>query len=108
MEHRANLKRRTLYWAERIRVTPKVIRVQSMTRKWGSCSTSGIITLAIDLAEEDPAFQDYVIAHELLHLKVPSHGRVFKALMSVYVPSWRQYGELPMKDWHGGNICEGN
>jgi predicted metal-dependent hydrolase len=60
-----------------------------MTRKWGSCSSGGIVTLAEDLALEPPRFQDFVIAHELLHLRVPNHGRVFKALMSAHIPAWR-------------------
>ena len=62
-----------------------------MTRKWGSCSTTGIITLAEDLTEQAPGFQDFVIAHELLHLRVPTHGRLFKALMTAYIPAWRQF-----------------
>jgi len=40
-----------------------------MTRKWGSCSTAGTITLAADLVEQEPEFQDFVIVHELLHLR---------------------------------------
>jgi predicted metal-dependent hydrolase len=62
-----------------------------MTRKWGSCSTAGTITLAEDLAEQEPGFQDFVIVHELLHLRVPTHGRLFKALMTAHVPAWRQF-----------------
>lgn len=62
-----------------------------MTRKWGSCSTAGIITLALDLVEQSDGFQDFVIAHELLHLRTPNHGKLFKALMSVYVPEWRSH-----------------
>ena len=69
---------------------PRHVRVQRMTRKWGSCSTSGIVTLAIDLDEQPVDFQDFVIAHELLHLRVPNHGRLFKALMTSHVPNWRQ------------------
>jgi predicted metal-dependent hydrolase len=61
-----------------------------MTRKWGSCSTTGIITLAADLAEQRSEFVDFVVAHELLHLRVPNHGRMFKALMTAHVPQWRQ------------------
>ena len=83
------LKRRTQAWAVKLRVNPRVIRVQSMRRKWGSCSSKGTVTLAIDLVDKEPKFQDYVIAHELLHLRVQNHGRLFKALMSVYVPAWR-------------------
>jgi len=62
-----------------------------MTRKWGSCSTGGIITLAYDLTDQPPGFQDFVIAHELLHLRVPNHGKLFKALMSAYVPGWQRH-----------------
>lgn len=67
------------------------MRVQRMTRKWGSCSAGGIITLADDLADQEPGFQDFVIVHELLHLRVRNHGRVFKALMSAHVPDWREH-----------------
>ena len=62
-----------------------------MTRKWGSCSILGIVTLAADLADQQPGFQDFVIAHELLHLRVPNHGRLFKALLTAHVPGWRSY-----------------
>lgn len=41
--------------------------------------------------DEDRRFQDFVIAHELLHIRVPNHGRLFKALMSVHVPEWRRF-----------------
>ena len=62
-----------------------------MTRKWGSCSTLGIVTLASDLADQNPGFQDFVIAHELLHLRAPNHGKLFKALRTTHVPTWRTY-----------------
>jgi len=61
-----------------------------MTRKWGSCSTAGTVTLADDLQLRSEEFQDFVIAHELLHLKVPSHGRLFRALLAVHIPDWRR------------------
>ncbi|WP_082746930.1 M48 metallopeptidase family protein [Burkholderia sp. MSMB1826] len=83
------LRRRALAWAVKLRVNPRVVRVQEMRRKWGSCSSSGTITLAFDLLDQDERFQDYVIVHELLHLRFGSHGRVFKALMSVHIPGWR-------------------
>ena len=62
-----------------------------MTRKWGSCSTSGIVTLAADLVDQHSGFQDFVIAHELLHLRVPNHGRLFKALMTALLPDWKRH-----------------
>ena len=90
-ERRGAIYSRVEYWSGRLNVQPRQVRVQSMTRKWGSCSMSGIITLANDLADQEDGFQDFVIAHELLHLRVPNHGRLFKALMTAYVPDWKRY-----------------
>lgn len=84
-----DLRRRALAWAIKLKVNPRVVRVQEMRRKWGSCSSAGTVTLATDLLDQDERFQDYVIVHELLHLRFASHGRVFKALMSAHVPGWR-------------------
>ena len=86
----ARLRHRVDHWCVRLRVMPRAVRILSMKRKWGSCSSSGIVCLAIDLDEQDLRFQDYVIVHELLHLRVPNHGRLFKALMSAHAPGWRE------------------
>jgi predicted metal-dependent hydrolase len=85
------LRRRVRLWADRLKVAPRLVRVQRMTRKWGSCSTAGTITLADDLHEQKHGFQDFVIAHELLHLRVPHHGRLFRALLSLHLPEWRGF-----------------
>lgn len=88
---RAALLRRVRAWQRRLEVRPRRVRIRPMTRKWGSCSTAGTVTLAADLADRPPAFQDFVIAHELLHLRVPNHGRLFKALLSAHLPAWKRY-----------------
>ena len=88
---RADLRDRAMKWAARLRVAPRAVRVQRMTRKWGSCSTAGIVPLAHDLVLQPPGFRDFVIVHELLHLRVPNHGRLFKALLAAYVPDWRTW-----------------
>ena len=85
------LRRRAKQWARRLKVDPRIVRVGRMTRKWGSCSTLGTVTLAADLAHRSPGFQDFVIVHELLHLRVPNHGKLFKAAMTAYVPDWKRY-----------------
>jgi predicted metal-dependent hydrolase len=58
-----------------------------MVRKWGSCSSGGTITLAVDLIDRSHQFQDFVIVHELLHLRIPNHGRLFKAVLNAYLPN---------------------
>ncbi len=85
------LRRRVEHWSERLHVPTPRVRIRDMTRKWGSCSTAGTITLATDLGDQDDGFQDFVIAHELLHLRVPNHGKLFKALMTAHVPNWREH-----------------
>lgn len=87
------LRQRALAWSVKLRVRPRVIRIQEMKRKWGSCSSTGIITLATDLVDREQAFQDYVVVHELLHLRYATHGGVFKALMSAHVPGWQRWEE---------------
>ena len=87
----AALKRRVYRWTTKLKVKPRRVRVQYMTRKWGSCSSAGSVTLAADLTAQDEGFQEFVIVHELLHLRIPNHGRLFKALMSAYVPQWRKH-----------------
>lgn len=86
----ARLRQRVIYWAERLSLRPRTVRIRSMTRKWGSCSTAGIVTLAADLAVCDERLQDVVIVHELLHLRVRDHGKLFRTLMTTHVPYWRQ------------------
>ncbi len=86
-----DLRQRVEYWAQRLHIPAPSVRVRDMNRKWGSCSTAGTITLATDLACQDTGFQNFVIAHELLHLRVSNHGKLFKALMTAHVPDWREH-----------------
>ena len=96
------------HFSVRVGVSVAIERVQQMMRKWGSCSTSGAITLASDLADQEPGFQDFVIAHELLHLRVPNHGKLFKALMTAHVPDWKKYDIGKQADVNGSEFIRGN
>jgi len=99
-----DLRRRALAWAVKLKVNPRVVRVQEMRRKWGSCSSAGTVTLATDLLDQDEPFQDYVIVHELLHLRYANHGRMFKALMSAHVPGWRTIEQRQIGDADGASV----
>ena len=73
-------------WAVKLRVKPKQVRLQKMARKWASCSTLGWVTFSEDLLSQPDEFQDYVIVHELLHLRgVRNHGKLFKSLVKAYL-----------------------
>ncbi len=79
------LRAETSAWAKRIGVEPKQIHIRSMARKWGSCSTNGRLTLDAGLLAQPADFRKQVIVHELLHLRVPNHGKLFKALLRAYL-----------------------
>lgn len=72
-------------WARRIKVEPKEVHVRPMKRKWGSCSTTGRVSFSSDLLTEPAAMRKRVIVEELLHLRVPNHGKLFKALLRAYL-----------------------
>lgn len=81
---------RVTHWAGRLGAQPRQVVVMRMTRKWASCSSSGRVCFARELLELRVPDQDFVIVHELLHLRHPNHGRVFRSLLSAYVPGWRK------------------
>jgi predicted metal-dependent hydrolase len=72
-------------WAKRIGVLPKEIRIRRMKRKWASCSSRGTLTFNAELLSQPAAFRAEAIVHELLHLKVPNHGKLFTALIKGYL-----------------------
>jgi predicted metal-dependent hydrolase len=72
-------------WAKRIGVEPREVHLRPMRREWASCSSNGRLTFNIAIIGEPASFRREVIVHELLHLKVPNHGKVFKALLKAHL-----------------------
>lgn len=66
-----------------------LLRLRRMRSRWGSCSARGVITLNTFLVEQRPELIDYVIVHELCHLRVFDHSARFYALMDSVLPDWR-------------------
>ena len=84
----AEFKAQASQWAERIRAKPRQISIQKMRRKWASCSTRGTVSFSLEVLAQPTAFREFVIVHELLHLKVPNHGKLFKTLLRAYIPNY--------------------
>jgi predicted metal-dependent hydrolase len=72
-------------WAKRIGVEPREVHLRPMRREWASCSSNGRLTFNIAIIGEPASFRREVIVHELLHLKIPNHGKVFKALLKAHL-----------------------
>lgn len=77
-------------WSEKIKVSPRRVTVRKMTRKWGSCSSDGRVCFNSELLGKPPAFRRFVIAHELLHLKIPNHGGLFRQMLAAHIPGWQK------------------
>jgi len=75
-------------WATRIGVKPTQVQIRPMNTKWASISTSGRMTLSSELLSLPKELGEFVIVHELVHLLVPNHGKVFKSFMLAYMPDW--------------------
>lgn len=76
------------HWATRLGVKPARVQIRPMQTKWASISTTGRMTLDLDLLKLPKELGEFVIVHELVHLLVPNHGRVFKSFMHAYMPDW--------------------
>lgn len=65
------------------------VTIRSQRSRWGSCSRTGAIALNFRLVQMPPAVADYVLIHELTHLKQQNHGRRFWSLVERACPSFR-------------------
>ncbi len=72
-------------WAKRIGVQPAEVHVRDMAKKWGSCSTLGRVTFNRELLAAPADLRREVIVEELLHLRVPNHGKLFRVLKKAYL-----------------------
>jgi len=72
-------------WAKRIGVEPREIRLRPLKNKWASCSSNGRLTFSTELLQQPARFRAEAIVHELLHLKLPNHGKLFKNLMTAFL-----------------------
>ena len=81
----AEFKSEVRSWAEKVGVEAKEIHLRDMKRKWASCSSKGRLTFDPSLLSKPVRTRAEVILHELLHLKYPNHGRMFKLLLNTYL-----------------------
>lgn len=79
------------HWAASMGVRYEFLGVRRMVTRWGTCVPArGRIWLNLALLARPPALLEYVVVHELAHLREPSHGPAFRSLMDASLPDWRE------------------
>jgi predicted metal-dependent hydrolase len=82
--------------AERLGVEYARIRIGGQRTLWGSCSPNGTLSFNWRLALAPLEVLDYVVVHELCHLREPNHSQRFWRLVASRRPNWRR-----QRDWLG-------
>lgn len=78
------------HWAGRMGVRFKSITIRDQKTRWGSCSSRGTLSFNWRLVMAPEAIQEYVVIHELAHLKQPNHSTAFWQIVSQHFPDYKK------------------
>lgn len=84
------LKDRIEFYRKILRVSPEKISIRSQKSRWGSASKDGNLNFNCNLLKAPMEIVDYVVVHELCHLRVYNHSRAFWKLVESIVPDFRE------------------
>ena len=85
------LKERVKQLAEQTGLRPNQIQIKSYKARWGSCNIKGDIQLNWQLVQATQSINDYVIIHELCHLRQHNHSKAFWDLVGQFDPNFREH-----------------
>ena len=76
-------------YLQQTNLSPKQWKIKDIKYAWGSCSSKKNITLNAKLAKKSDTIIEYVVLHELCHLKYMNHSKEFWNLIEVYMPDYK-------------------
>lgn len=74
------------------------LRISSARTRWGSCSSNGTISFTWRLVMAPAEVIDYVIVHELVHLKIKNHSKKFWSAVAEHMPDYKKHVEYLKKN----------
>ncbi|MDF9390955.1 MULTISPECIES: M48 family metallopeptidase [Methylococcus] len=83
---------------------PRQLRIKSMRTRWGSCGPANDVNLNWLLGLAPLSVLEYVVVHELCHIRHRNHSRDFWELVAAHLPNWRQ--ERQWLKTHGGGLIQ--
>ena len=87
----STLVERLNHWAGQIGVNPQRLSLRDQKTRWGSSSSRGAISLNWRLIMAPPAVIDYLVIHELCHLRHPNHSPAYWQEVSLWCADFRQH-----------------
>ncbi len=75
--------------AARMHLTVKSISIRDQRTRWGSCSSKGALSFNWRLVMAPPAVLEYVVIHELAHIRQPNHSPAFWNVVAQYTPNYK-------------------
>ena len=94
------LSNRVQWYATKYGYKYKKVRITAARSRWGSCSSTGTLSFAWRLIMAPAPVIDYVIVHELIHLKVKNHSSKFWNEVEAILPDYRNRREWLRKNGH--------
>ncbi len=88
------LTERTEYFSEIMGLKPSGIKITSAKKRFGSCSGKNGICYSWRLMQYPPEAIDYVVVHELAHIKHKNHGKEFYKLIEKHLPDYKEREKL--------------
>jgi hypothetical protein len=88
---RAEVTRRAAYYTNQHGLQYRRIRITSARTRWGSCSSAGNLNFTWRLVMAPPRVINYVVAHEVAHLKIKNHSKSFWRLVEHIMPDYKRY-----------------
>ncbi|MBP7055681.1 MAG: M48 family metallopeptidase [Candidatus Omnitrophica bacterium] len=89
-KNKQEFRNRVYHFAQEIDIPVRSLYIRPMRSKWASCSTGGNLNFNDELLGLDKEIGNYVIVHELLHFRVPNHGKLWKSLMRAYLGDYEK------------------
>ena len=97
-EAQALLPELTARWAQKMGLFPTKIGITAAKSRWGSCSGRNAVNFSYRLVFLPPELMEYVVVHELAHIKHHNHSAAFHALVAQYLPD-QQERRAQLRAW---------
>jgi len=80
-------------WSETTGLIPTAVKFRRLNKRWGSCTRDNEIILNHDAVKLPFTLIDYIVVHELVHIKHKDHSKAFYREVAKYIPDWEALDE---------------